>query len=45
LTVPILGERWTPILVSANLPAVIWSGHAALRQEEIGQISPFETKT
>ena len=35
-TVPILGERWSPLLVSANAPAAIWSGHAALRQTEIG---------
>jgi hypothetical protein len=42
LTVAILGERWSSILVSANAPAAIWSGHAALRQTEIGQVSSFE---
>ncbi len=36
LTVPILGERWSPILVLANPAAVIQSGHVALRQTEIG---------
>ena len=37
LTVPILDERWSPILVTANLRAVSYRGHVALRQTEIGQ--------
>jgi hypothetical protein len=41
LTVPILDERWSPILVAANAPAAIWSGHAALRQAGIGHIHSF----
>jgi hypothetical protein len=40
LTVPILGECWSSILVAANLPAVIFSGHVALRQTEIGHELP-----
>ncbi len=41
LTVPILGERWSPMLVSANPPAVISSGDVALRQTEIGQLQTY----
>ena len=40
LTVPILDERWSPILVSAILRAVSYRGHVALRQTEIGQEQP-----
>jgi hypothetical protein len=32
LTVPILGESCSPILVPANPPSVILSGHVALRR-------------
>ena len=41
LTVPILGDRWSAILVPANPPAVISSGHVALRQTEIGQLRSY----
>ena len=41
LTVPILSECWSPILASTNLPAVILSGHVALRQTEIGHLETF----
>ena len=37
LTVLILHERWSPILVSASPPAVILSGQVALPQAGIGQ--------
>ncbi len=42
LIVLILGVRWSPSLVSANLPAVILTSHFALRQTEIGQLRLFE---